>query len=461
MEQRTEMELVIKEQALNYLENRQYTLLKNYLTDQNPADIAAIMEEVEDRDIPLIFRILPKDEAAETFAYMESETQRKLIESFSDKELREVLDDLYLDDTVDMIEEMPANVVAKILRNTDIQTRKNINELLKYPDDSAGSLMTIEYVYFNRDMTISEALDRIRSVGVVKETIYTCYVTHSRKLVGVVSVLELLTADPQTKIEEIMDSNVICVHTDDDQEYVAKQIQKYDFLALPVVDKEDRLVGIITVDDVIDVIHEEATEDISKMAGISPSENSYFNTSVFQHAKSRIGWLLFLMLSATLTGMVINHYEHLMVTVPLLYSFVPMLTGTGGNSGSQAATLIIRGLSMDEIQFKDIFRVMFKEFRVALLVSSVLAVVNGVRIAITYWNNDQGVNSILLGLAIAISIVFVIVLAKTVGCILPMLAKKIHLDPAIMAAPLISTIVDACAVLIYCNVCILMFGNLL
>lgn len=321
--------------------------------------------------------------------------------------------------------------------------------------------MTIEYVYFNRDMTISEALDRIRSVGVVKETIYTCYVTQSRKLVGVVSVLELLTADPQTKIEEIMDSNVICVHTDDDQEFVAKQIQKYDFLALPVVDKEDRLVGIITVDDVIDVIHEEATEDISKMAGITPNENSYFNTSVFQHAKSRIGWLLFLMLSATLTGMVINHYEHLMVTVPLLYSFVPMLTGTGGNSGSQAATLIIRGLSMDEIQFKDIFRVMFKEFRVALLVSSVLAVVNGARIAITYWNNDQGINSILLGLAIAVSIVFVIVLAKTVGCILPMLAKKIHLDPAIMAAPLISTIVDACAVLIYCNVCILMFGDLL
>lgn len=461
MEPIDEKELVLKEQALNYIENRQYTMLKNYLSDQNPADIAAIMEEVEDKDIPLIFRILPKDEAAETFAYMESETQRKLIESFSDKELREVLDDLYLDDTVDMIEEMPANVVAKILRNTDIQTRKNINELLKYPDDSAGSLMTIEYVYFNRDMTISEALDRIRSVGVVKETIYTCYVTQSRKLVGVVSVLELLTADPQTKIEEIMDSNVICVHTDDDQEFVAKQIQKYDFLALPVVDKEDRLVGIITVDDVIDVIHEEATEDIAKMAGITPNENSYFNTSVFQHAKSRIGWLLFLMLSATLTGMVINHYEHLMVTVPLLYSFVPMITGTGGNSGSQAATLIIRGLSMDEIQFKDIFKVMFKEFRVALLVSSVLAIVNGIRIAITYWNNDQGVNSILLGLAIAVSIVFVIVLAKTVGCILPMLAKKIHLDPAIMAAPLISTIVDACAVLIYCNVCIMMFGDLL
>ncbi|MCD7727813.1 MAG: magnesium transporter [Ruminococcus sp.] len=461
MERNELKEQELLDQALSFIENKQYTLLKNYLADQNPADIAAIMEEVEDKDIPIIFRILPKDEAAETFSYMESETQRKLIVAFSDKELREVLDDLYLDDTVDMIEEMPANVVAKILRNTDIQTRKNINELLKYPDDSAGSLMTIEYVYFNRDMTISEALDRIRSVGVVKETIYTCYVTQNRKLVGVVSVLQLLTADPQTKIEEIMDSNVIYVHTDDDQEYVAKQIQKYDFLALPVVDKEDRLVGIITVDDVIDVIHEELTEDVSKMAGITPNENSYFNTSVFQHAKSRIGWLLFLMLSATLTGMVINHYEHLLVTVPLLYSFVPMLTGTGGNSGSQAATLIIRGLSMDEIQLKDIFKVMFKEFRIALLVSSVLAVVNGARIAIVYWNNDQGVNSILLGLAIAISIVFVIVLAKTVGCVLPMIAKKIHLDPAIMAAPLISTIVDACAVLIYCNVCIIMFDNLL
>lgn len=456
-----DMELSIKEQALDYIENRQYTLLKNYLSGLNPADVAAVMEEVDDRDIPLIFRILPKDEAAETFSYMESDTQRKLIESFSDKELREVLDDLYLDDTVDLIEEMPANVVSRILKNTDPQTRKNINEILKYPDDSAGSLMTIEYVYFKPDMTTSEAIDKIRSVGFVKETIYTCYVTQDRKLIGVVSVLSLLTADPDTLIGDIMDSNVIWVHTNDDQEYVAKQIEKYDFLALPVVDNEERLVGIITVDDVIDVIHEEATEDIAKMAGIQPNEDSYFETSVFKHAKNRIGWLLFLMLSSTLTGMVINHYEHLMVTVPLLYSFVPMLTGTGGNSGSQAATLIIRGISMDEIKFKDIFRVMFKEFRIALLVSSVLAVVNGVRIAITYWNNDAGVNSVLLGLAVAISIVFVIILAKTVGCVLPLVAKKIHLDPAIMAAPLISTIVDACAVLIYCNVCVVFFSNIL
>ena len=456
-----ETKLSITEQTLTYIENRQYTLLKNYLSELNAADIAAALEEINDRDLPLVFRILPKDEAADTFAYMESDTRRKLIDSFSDKELREVLDDLYLDDTVNLIEEMPANVVSRILRNTDTKTRKNINEILKYPDDSAGSIMTIEYVYLNRDMTISEALGHIRSVGVVKETIYTCYVTQSRRLVGVVSVLKLLTSSPETKIEDIMESNVIYVHTNDDQEFVAKQIEKYDFLAIPVVDNEERLVGIITFDDVIDVIHKEATEDISKMAGITPNEHSYFNTSVFQHAKSRIGWLLFLMLSSTLTGMVINHYEHLMVTVPLLFSFVPMLTGTGGNSGSQAATLIIRGLSMDEISFKDIFRVMFKEFRVALLVSSVLAVVNGARIAITYQHNDEGINSVLLGAAIAISIVFVVVLAKTVGCVLPMLAKKLNLDPAIMAAPLISTIVDACAVLIYCNVCMLIFDNLL
>lgn len=456
-----ETKLSITEQTLIYIENRQYTLLKNYLSELNAADIAAALEEINDRDLPLVFRILPKDEAAETFAYMESDTRRKLIDSFSDKELREVLDDLYLDDTVNLIEEMPANVVSRILRNTDSKTRKNINEILKYPDDSAGSIMTIEYVYLNKDMTISEALGHIRSVGVVKETIYTCYVTQNRRLVGVVSVLNLLTSSPDTKIEDIMESNVIYVHTNDDQEFVAKQIEKYDFLAIPVVDNEERIVGIITFDDVIDVIHKEATEDISKMAGITPNEHSYFNTSVFQHAKSRIGWLLFLMLSSTLTGMVINHYEHLMVTVPLLFSFVPMLTGTGGNSGSQAATLIIRGLSMDEISFKDIFRVMFKEFRVALLVSSVLAVVNGARIAITYRHNDEGINSVLLGAAIAISIVFVVVLAKTVGCVLPMLAKKLKLDPAIMAAPLISTIVDACAVFIYCNVCMLVFDNLL
>lgn len=456
-----ETEKTITEQALEYIDNRQYTLLKGFLSELNPADVAAVMEEVEDRDIPLIFRILPKDEAAETFSYMESDTQRKLIESFSDKELREVLDDLYLDDTVDLIEEMPANVVSRILENTDAQTRKNINEILKYPDDSAGSLMTIEYVYLKPDMTTSEAIDKIRSVGFVKETIYTCYVTQDRRLIGVVSVLKLLTADADTLISDIMDTNVIWVQTNDDQELVAKQIEKYDFMALPVVDNEERLVGIITVDDVIDVIHEEATEDIAKMAGIQPNEDSYFETSVFRHARNRIGWLLFLMLSSTLTGMVINHYEHLMVTVPLLYSFVPMLTGTGGNGGSQAATLIIRGISMDEIRFKDIFKVMFKEFRIALLVSSVLALVNGARIAITYYNNDQGINSILLGAAIAISIVAVIVLAKMVGCTLPLLAKKVHLDPAIMAAPLISTCVDVFAVLIYCNVCIAFFSDIL
>ena len=452
-------EKTLEATALELIENKQYTKLKAFLKDQNPYDVASLMEEINDVDLTLVFRILPKDNASEIFSNLPSEIQEKLINSFSENELRKVLDELFLDDTVDLIEEMPANVVSRILKNTDPQTRKRINEVLNYPDDSAGSLMTIEYVFFAKDMTVAEAMKKIRQVGFVKETIYTCYVTEFRKLIGTVELLDLITADEDAKIEDIMDTNVIYVNTHDDQEEVANSMRKYDLMAIPVVDNENRIVGIITVDDIIDVIHEETTEDIQKMAGISPTDESYFNTSVFSHAKSRIPWLLFLMLSATLSGAVINHYESLLVSIPILFSFVPMLTGTGGNCGSQSSTIVIRSLAMDEIEFKDFFKVMFKEFRIALLVSFVLAAVNGVRIWFVY-RNDADINSALLGFVIGLSIIATVILAKTVGCVLPMIAKKLHFDPAIMAAPLISTIVDACSVFLYCNIAIKIFDIL-
>lgn len=432
----------IQELAESLLSERKYSMLRQMLGNLNAADIALLFDEIDKKEIPLLYRLLPKEEAAETFTYMSRDMQKTLINTLTDRELRAVMDDIFLDDTVDMIEEMPANVVARILRNTDEETRKMINQVLNYPKDSAGSLMTIEYVNIKKDMTVGEAISRIRQTAVDKETIYTCYVTEHRKLIGMVSVKDLLMAEDSMQIEDIMETNVIYTDTHEDKEEVAKIFNKYDFLAIPVVDQEERLVGIVTFDDAMDVMQEENTEDITKMAAMTPTEDSYFNTSVFSHAKSRIGWLLVLMLSATVSGFIINHYQESFKLYPLLVSFIPMLSGTGGNCGSQSSTLMIRGLSLDEIKFKDIFRVIFKEFRIAILVSIVLAIVNGIRIYIQYGDMQ-------MSLIIALSLVAVVVLSKFIGCTLPLVAEHIHLDPALMAAPLISTIVDICSTLLY------------
>jgi Mg2+ transporter (mgtE) len=432
----------IQELAESLLSERKYSMLRQMLGNLNAADIALLFDEIDKKEIPLLYRLLPKEEAAETFTYMSRDMQKTLINTLTDRELRAVMDDIFLDDTVDMIEEMPANVVARILRNTDEETRKMINQVLNYPKDSAGSLMTIEYVNIKKDMTVGEAISRIRQTAVDKETIYTCYVTEHRKLIGMVSVKDLLMAEDSMQIEDIMETNVIYTDTHEDKEEVAKIFNKYDFMAIPVVDREERLVGIVTFDDAMDVMQEENTEDITKMAAMTPTEDSYFNTSVFSHAKSRIGWLLVLMLSATVSGFIINHYQESFKLYPLLVSFIPMLSGTGGNCGSQSSTLMIRGLSLDEIKFKDIFRVIFKEFRIAILVSIVLAIVNGIRIYIQYGDMQ-------MSLIIALSLVAVVVLSKFIGCTLPLVAEHIHLDPALMAAPLISTIVDICSTLLY------------
>ena len=439
----TDMELEeIQHLAEQLMCERKYSLIRQILGNLNAADIALLFDEMDKKEIPLLYRLLPKEDAADCFSYMSREMQKTLINTLTDRELRAVMDDIFLDDTVDMIEEMPANVVARILRNTDEETRKNINQLLNYPKDSAGSLMTIEYVNIKKEMTVGAAISRIRRTAVDKETIYTCYVTENRKLIGMVSVKDLLMAEDAMQIEDIMETNVIYVDTHEDKEEVAKILNKYDFLAIPVVDREERLVGIITFDDAMDVMQEEHTEDMAKMAAIMPTDDSYFHTSAFSHAKSRISWLLFLMLSATVSGSIITHYQETFRLYPLLVSFIPMLTGTGGHCGSQSSTLMIRGLALDEIKFKDILKVIFKEFRIALLVSVVLAFVNGMRIYIQY-------GDLQIAIVIGLALVIIVILSKFIGCTLPLVAEHIGLDPALMAAPLISTIVDICSILIY------------
>lgn len=422
---------------------RQFSAIKTILNQLNPADIAQLLEEFSNEERLLFFRLLGKEEAADTFVELEPDNQEALIHAFSDNELREVLDELYLDDTVDMIEEMPATVVKRILRNTDVETRASINTLLRYPEDSAGSIMTPEFVDLKRDMTVEDAFKRIRRTGVDKETIYTCYVTDaSRHLLGVTTVKELLLHDQDDRIEAFMETNVIYVNTLSDQEEAAAQLSKYDFLALPVVDLEERLVGIITVDDAMDVIQEENTEDIQKMNAIVPTERTYLKTGVLATWKSRIPWLLLLMVSATFTGSIITSFEDKLASMIILTSFIPMLMDTGGNCGSQSSTLIIRGIALNQVTFHDFFRVIWKEFRVSLIVGVVLAVANGLRIYLTYQQAGMAV-------VIALSLVATVISAKLLGCILPMCAKKIDLDPALMASPLITTIVDASSIMIY------------
>ena len=389
---------------------------------------------------------MPKELAAETFAELDGDLQELLIKSFSDRELHDVLEEMYVDDAVDMIEEMPANVVTRILKNTDVNTRKTINALLQYPDDSAGSIMTVEYVYLMKDMTIAEAFDRIRKVGVDKETIYTCYVTNNRKLLGYVTVKDMLLADMSAKIEDIMDDHVIFVDAYEDKEVVAETFRKYDLLALPVVDKEQRIVGIVTVDDAMDVLQEENTEDIEKMAAITPTDKPYLKTGVFETWFKRIPWLLLLMVSATFTSTILGHFEEALAAQTALVMFIPMLMDTAGNAGSQASVTIIRGLSLNEIELGDILKIIWKEIRVAFLCGVSLAVVSFGKVMLI-----DGV-SWHIALVISITMIFTILFAKLVGCILPVFAKLIKFDPAVMASPFITTIVDALSLLIYFRV---------
>ncbi len=434
------------EQMTELLEEHDFKKLKEELETIHPVDIVDAMEDLDKKQRTLIFRLLAKEEAAEVFTDMDSDMREDLINALTDSELEEVMEEMYVDDTVDVLEEMPANVVDRLLMATDEDTRKKINALLQYPEDSAGSIMNIEYISLRREMTVADAILKIRQVGINKETIYTCYVTEKKKLIGMVDVKDLLTAGESRKIEEIMDDNVLFARTLDDQEYVANMINKYGLVAIPIIDHEDCLVGIVTVDDAMLVLQDETTEDISIMAGVSPNEDSYFGTSVFQHAKNRSLWLMLLMLSATVTGEILGYYENAMAVMPVLITFIPMLMGTGGNCGSQSSTLVIRGLAVGEIEFKDIFRVIFKEIRIALIVGLLLSVVNGIRIYIMY---DQ---NIMLALALGITMIAVVTMAKCIGCILPLLAKKLGLDPAIMAAPLITTILDTCTILVYFNI---------
>lgn len=445
MERTTVFDIVIK-----LLNQRKFAELKLIMNEMNPADIASIFDEAEVRDIPVIFRLLPKELAAETFAYLDPEQQGQLIMAFSDKEIREVVDELFLDDTVDLIEEMPANVVSRILKNTDELTRRRINELLTYPDDSAGGLMTPEFVYLNRSMTVGEAFKKIRQVGVAKETIYTCYVTEARRLIGVVSLSDLITASDTTRVEDIMSENVISVGTKEDKEAVAAALAKYDLLALPVVDGENRIVGIVTIDDAIDVIQDENTEDIEKMAAIVPTDKPYFKTGVLETFLKRIPWLLLLMVSATFTGMIITGFEDKLARYVVLTSFIPMLMDTGGNAGGQSSVTIIRGMSLGDIALKDVLRVIWKEMRVSVLCGVALAAVNFAKIMLIdrLLLGNQDVNA-MVAVVVCLTILIAVFIAKLIGCTLPILAKAVGFDPAVMASPFITTIVDAISLFAY------------
>ena len=441
----------VEKTLLRLLEQKKYRSLRDIMATMNSADLADILDELDENRLPMVFRLLPKELAAEAFAEMDPDSQELLIRSFSDTELKEVLSEMFVDDAVDMVEEMPANVVRRILTQADPEMRKQINEILRYPEDSAGSIMTTEYVSLRPNMTVEEAILRIRRTGVDKETIYTCYVTKDRNLLGMVSVKDLLLcADDETPIADIMEENVISVGTHDDQEQVAQMFSKYNFLALPVVDKEGRMVGIITFDDAMDVMEVEATEDMEMMAAMLPSDKPYTREGVMELVKRRIPWLLILMLSSTFTGLIITHFESALAACAVLTAFIPMLMGTGGNSGSQSSVAVIRSLSLDEVEFKDLPWIIWKEIRVSVLCGAILAVCNfGKMILIDRMLMGNPEVTLLVALVVSVTVVFVVILAKSIGCILPILAKKVGLDPAVMASPLITTIVDALSLLAY------------
>lgn len=433
----------MKEMILQYLSDKAYAKLKIELDTMNNVDISMCLDELNVEQMGIVFRLLDKDDAVEVFSHMESDTQERLIHSLSDRELSMVTQNLFIDDAVDLISEMPALLVKRILKTAGPQQRKWINEMLKYPQDSAGSIMTIELVDLHREWTVAKAFEHIRKTGFNKETIYTCYVTDEQRcLVGVVTVKALLLAELEDTIGNIMETSVIKVGTHDDKEEVANMFDKYDFLAMPVVDMENRLVGIITVDDAMDVMNEEVEEDFEIMAAMTPSEESYFKTSVLTHARHRIVWLLVLMLSATVTGTIISNYEEAFSALPILVAFIPMLMDTGGNCGSQSSTLIIRGLATNEITSKDALQCLWKEIRVSIIVGVILALVNGLRIFIQYQN-------MMLAVVLGLTLICTVCISKSLGCLLPMVAKRFKVDPAIMASPLITTIADACSILIY------------
>ena len=443
---------IVEKALLKMLEDKKYASLRDILVTMNPSDVAALFDGLEEKQIPLMFRLLPKEEAAETFVEMDPEAQQLLIQGFSDNELREVLDELYVDDAADLVEEMPANVVKRILTQADPEMRSSINQILRYQENSAGALMTMEYVSLRPDMTVEEAILRIRRQGVDKETIYTCYVlAKDRTLQGIVTVKDLLLAESDdTQIKEIMTTNVISVTTQDDQEEVAKMFSKYNFLALPVVDKENRMVGIVTFDDAMDVMEEEATEDMEIMAAMIPSEKSYLKSSPVELYKHRIPWLMLLMVSATFTGMIITSFESALALLPALTAFIPMLMDTGGNCGSQSSVTVIRALSLDELELSDVFTVLWKEIRTAVLCGLTLAVLCFAKVLLI----DRllmGNTSISLSvdLVICLALGVTVVIAKIVGCTLPLLAKRLGFDPAVMASPFITTIVDALSLLVY------------
>ena len=443
---------IVEKALLKMLEEKKYSTLRDILITMNPADVAGLFDGLEEKQIPVMFRLLPKEQAAETFVEMEPEAQQLLIQGFSDNELREVLDELYVDDAADLVEEMPANVVRRILAQADPEMRSSINQILRYPENSAGALMTMEYVSLRPDMTVEEAILRIRRQGVDKETIYTCYVLDKdRTLLGIVTVKDLLLAESDdTEIREIMTSNIISVTTQDDQEEVAKMFSKYNFLALPVVDTENRMVGIVTFDDAMDVMEEEATEDMEIMAAMTPSEKSYLKSSPLELYKHRIPWLMLLMVSASFTGMIISSFESALALLPALTAFIPMLMDTGGNCGSQSSVTVIRALSLDELEFSDALTVLWKEIRTAVLCGITLAAVCFLKVLL--------VDRLLMGnasislsvdLVICLALGVTVIMAKMVGCTLPLLAKKLGFDPAVMASPFITTIVDALSLLVY------------
>mgnify|MGYP004457501381 FL=1 len=444
------------------LAEKKYPTIRDILITMNPADIASVFDSMEEERLPLLFRLLPKELAAETFVEMEPDAQELLIRGFSDSELREVVDELYVDDAVDIVEEMPANVVRRILSQADPQMRKDINEILRYPENSAGSIMTTEYVSLRPDMTVEESILRIRRTGVDKETIYTCYVTRDRLLLGLVTVKDLLLAqDDSTEIGELMETNVISVSTQTDQEEVARMLSKYNFLALPVVDGENRMVGIVTFDDAMDVMEDEATEDMEIMGGMTPSDKTYLRSTTFDLFKHRIPWLMLLMVSATFTGLIITKFEHALAAQVALTAFIPMLMDTGGNSGSQSSVTVIRALSLGELSFSDIGRVIWKEIRTAVLCGVALAAACFLKILLVdrllMGNEDV---SIMVALVVCITMALTVLVAKVIGCSLPMLAKKVGFDPAVMASPFITTIVDALSLLIYFGTAILLIPGI-
>ncbi len=426
------------------VEERQFSQARTLLLDENPVDIAELFEEMPENTLVLLFRLMPKETASEVFSHLDSDVQQRIVEGVTDKELATILDELFFDDTVDFIEEMPANLVKRVLKNTDPTTRRLINQVLKYPEDSAGSLMTLEFMELKKDETVAQAIVDIRRNSLEKETIETCFVTSStRVLEGTVTLQNILTSRDDTSIQEIVDKDIFSVSTTEDQSVVADLFKKYELLSMPVVDSENRLVGIITIDDVLDVIEEENSEDIYIMGAVTPSEDSYLKSSVFELAKHRILWLLVLMISASITGFIIRRFDEVLSSMVLLAAYIPMLMDTGGNAGSQSATMIIRGLALGEIKTRDAFRIIRKEFAISLLVGSVLAVVNLGKLLFL----DRV--SLMVAVTICISLFCTVIVAKICGGLLPILAEKCKVDPAIMASPLITTIVDAVSLTIY------------